>query len=139
MGSLLRALLIVCGTLSVILGVLGIFLPVLPTTPFLLLAAICYARSSERCYQWLMKNRWCGKYIRNYREGKGVPRKHKILTIVLLWMTIGYTFWFVVSLWWIRLLLVAIAIGVTIHIVKIKAFESNAHGGRDESGFESKE
>ena len=79
-----RILLIACGTLCVALAVLGLFLPVLPTTPLLLLAAVCYARSSERFYHWLMTNRWFGAYIRNYREGRGIPLWHKVLAISLL-------------------------------------------------------
>ena len=125
-GNLKRTLLIVSGTMCVMLGVFGIFLPVLPTTPFLLLAAMCYARSSERFYHWLVTSRWFGKYIKNYREGKGIPLIQKVLTIFLLWLTIGYVVGFVVSLWWVKVVLLGIAIGVTIHIVRIKTFRSEA-------------
>ena len=123
MEDLIRTLLLVSGTLCVVLGVLGVFLPVLPTTPFLLLAAICYARSSKRFYNWLTTNRWCGEYIRNYREGRGIPLKQKVLTILLLWLTIGYAALFVISLWWVKLILLVIAVGVTIHLVSIKTFK----------------
>lgn len=116
----MKILLLCFGTLCVALGVLGIFLPVLPTTPFLLLAAYCYGRSSERFYRRLITNRWCGEYIRNYREGKGIPRRKIILSILLLWMTIGYTIVFAVSQGWIRLILLGIAIGVTLHLSKTK-------------------
>ena len=119
----IRVLLIILGTLCVALGVLGMFLPVLPTTPFLLLAATCYARSSERFYHWLMTNRWCGEYIRNYREGRGIPLKQKALTILLLWLTIGSTAWLAISQWWVRWILLGIAVGVTIHLVKIKTYK----------------
>ena len=118
----IRTLLIVLGTLCVALGVLGMFLPLLPTTPFLLLAAVCYSRSSERFYRWLITNRWCGKYIRNYREGRGMPLRQKVLIILLLWLTIGSTAWLAVSQWWIRLTLLGIAIGVTIHLVRMKTY-----------------
>jgi uncharacterized membrane protein YbaN (DUF454 family) len=121
-----RILLIASGTFFVALGVLGVFLPVLPTTPFLLLAAVCYARSSERFYSWLLNNRWCGEYIRNYREGRGIPLKQKVFAIMLLWLTIGYAALFVVSLWWIKLILVAIAVGVTVHLVRIKTYKPEA-------------
>ena len=129
MKGLARVLLVVGGTVCVALGILGIFLPVLPTTPFLLLAGICYARSSKRFYHWLMTNRWCGEYIRNYREGRGIPLKQKVLTILLLWLTIGYAAGFVVSLWWVKLVLLAIAVGVTIHLAKLKTFrpETQSH------------
>ena len=113
-----RTLLITCGTISVALGALGLFLPLLPTTPFLLLAAACYARSSKKLYDWLLGNRWFGQYIRDYREGKGIPLKRAAVAIVLLWLTIGYTAVVAVSLWWVRLILLAIAGGVTVHVVR---------------------
>jgi len=119
-----RTLLIIIGTLCVALGVLGVFLPVLPTTPLLLLGAVCYARSSERFYHWLMTNRWFGEYIRNYREGRGIPLKQKILTISFLWLTIGYAVWFVVSLWWVKLLLLGIAVGVTVHLLRMRTYRT---------------
>lgn len=122
MRGLKRILLTICGTLAVALGVLGMLVPLLPTTPFLLLAAICYARGSERFYNWLLNNRWCGEYIRNYREGRGILLKQKVLTLLLLWLTIGYTAGFVVPLWWVRLLLFIIAVGVTLHLVRVKTF-----------------
>lgn len=124
MKSLTRTLLILCGTLCVALGVVGMFLPVLPTTPFLLLAAVCYARSSERFYHWLLTNRWCGEYIRNYREGRGIPVKQKLFIILLLWLSIGYAAWFVVSAWWLKLILLGIAVAVTIHLGTTKTFKS---------------
>jgi uncharacterized membrane protein YbaN (DUF454 family) len=124
--KIVRILLIASGTFFVALGVLGVFLPVLPTTPFLLLAAVCYARSSERFYHWLLTNRWCGEYIRNYREGRGIPLKQKVFAIMLLWLTIGYAALFVVSLWWIKLVLVGIVVGVTVHLVRIKTYKPEA-------------
>jgi len=115
-------LLTILGSLCVALGVLGIFLPLLPTTPFLLLAAVCFARSSKRFYDWLMNNRWFGEYIRSYREGRGIPLKQKVLAIILLWLTIGSTALLAVTLWWVRLILLCIAVGVTIHLVKLKTY-----------------
>ncbi len=123
MKCLTKTLLVISGTICVTLGIIGIFLPLLPTTPFLLLAAACYARSSERFYHWLLTNRWCGEYIRNYREGKGILLKQKILALTLLWLTIGYAVFFVITQWWVKLILLGIAIGVTIHLFKIKTLE----------------
>lgn len=117
-----RILLIFIGYVSVVFGVIGIFLPLLPTTPFLLLAAYCYAKSSDRFYNWLMTNRLFGKYIRNYKEGLGIKLYHKIFTIFLLWITIGYSVIIVISNKWIELLLVVIAISVTIHLIKLKTY-----------------
>ena len=114
--------LIAVGIISVGLGLLGVFIPVLPTTPFLLLAAGCFMRSSQRLYDWLIHHKWFGEYIRNYREGKGMPLKAKVFTILLLWLTIGYAAVFITSLWWLKILLVGIALGVTVHLVKIKTY-----------------
>jgi uncharacterized membrane protein YbaN (DUF454 family) len=118
--SLRQALLITAGTICVVLAVFGIVLPVLPTTPFLLLAAICYERSSPRFHNWLLTNRWFGLYIKNYREGRGIPLRQKVVTLVILWLTIAAGIVFMRSSWWISLLLAAVAIGVTIHIARIK-------------------
>jgi uncharacterized membrane protein YbaN (DUF454 family) len=124
MNEIKRLAFIVCGTACVALGVVGIFLPLLPTTPFLLLAAFCYARSSMTFYTWLITNRWCGEYIRNYREGRGISRRHKVVTITLLWLTIGYTAGFVVSLNWVKLILFGIACAVTLHLTRLKTFST---------------
>jgi uncharacterized membrane protein YbaN (DUF454 family) len=115
-----RRLLIGAGTLSTGLGIIGIFIPILPTTPFLLLAAACYMRSSERFYQWLINNRIFGAYVRNYIEGRGMPVRIKIFTILLLWLTIGLSIIFGVQNIVIRIVLICIAIGVTAHISLIK-------------------
>ncbi len=111
------------GSVSLALGLLGIPLPLLPTTPFLLLSAWCYARSSERFYFWLINHRYFGKNIRNYRERGGVELKVKIWSISLLWITILLSATFAVNLWWVRALLVVIAIGVTVHISSLKTLK----------------
>jgi uncharacterized membrane protein YbaN (DUF454 family) len=115
-----RRLLIGAGTLCTGLGIIGIFVPILPTTPFLLLAAACYMRSSERFYRWLINNRVFGAYVRNYIEGRGMPTRIKVFTILLLWLTIGLSIVFGVQNTVIRIVLVCIAIGVTVHICLIK-------------------
>ncbi len=111
-----KILLVIIGTILVLLSILGIFLPVLPTTPFLLLAAALYARSSKRFYNWLTSNRILGKYIKDYREGKGIPLKVKITAISILWITISYSAIFAIDILWVRMLLPIIAIGATIYI-----------------------
>ena len=118
----MRGLLIVAGTLSVGLGVIGIFLPLMPTTVFLLLAAACYARSSERFYQRLVNSRYLGAYIRNSREGRGMRRREKAFTLVLLWAGIGATIVWSVEALWLRLVLLGIATGVTVHVARIRTF-----------------
>jgi len=128
MKSVVRIMLIVIGTICVILGIVGIFLPLLPTTPFLLLAAFCYSRSSDRFYHWLITNRWFGEYIRNYREGRGIALRQKVIALSLLWLTMSYSIWFVVSQWWVQLILLSIAVSVTIHLVRMKTFRSEPQG-----------
>lgn len=108
------------GCISVGLGILGIFLPLLPTTPFLLLAAALFVRSSPRLYNWLINHRWFGRYIRNYREHRAIPLQAKIVLLVFMWGTIGYAALRVVTAWWLRALLGVIAIGVTVHILHLK-------------------
>jgi uncharacterized membrane protein YbaN (DUF454 family) len=119
-NSIKKGLLVVSGTLFLGLGVIGIFIPLLPTTPFLLLAAGCYIKGSKKFYDWLIKNRWLGQYIKNYQDGKGIPLKVKIITILVLWLTIMISTIFFVSNLIIQIILFIIAIGVTIHIIKIK-------------------
>ena len=118
-GRVFRAVLVACGTLCVVLGIIGIFVPLMPTTVFLLLACACYARSSERQYERLVNSRWLGEYIRNSREGRGMTRRQKAFTLAWLWIGIGATAGFSVESWWLRLLLVAIASGVTIHVARL--------------------
>jgi uncharacterized protein len=110
------------GIIFVLLAFIGILLPVLPTTPFLLLAAFFFARSSDRFLHWLLNNRWFGAYIRNYREGKGMTARNKAFTLTMLWLTIGATAIFGVDSTWLRLLLLGIASGVTFHLARIHTF-----------------
>ncbi len=117
-----KAFLIFCGTVFVSLGVLGIFLPLVPTTVFLLLAAYCYSRSSERFHDWLMNNRLCGPYIRNYQSGRGISIRQKASTLFFLWASIGLSIWIVQGTFWLILLLLAVAIGVTVHIFWLKTY-----------------
>ena len=122
-SNLSRWVLIIVGSFFAGLGILGIFLPLLPTTPFLLLAAACYIRSSKRLYNWLLNNKWIGRYIKNYLEGKGVPLKSKVLSISALWITIGYSVFFVVNIFPVRIILILIAIGVTMHLLSIRTLK----------------
>jgi uncharacterized membrane protein YbaN (DUF454 family) len=118
-----RGALIVIGTLSLALGIAGVFLPLLPTTPFILLAAACYARSSRRFYQWLLTNRLFGRYVRNYLELRGVPREVKAVSLLALWVTIGCSAAFAVDALWARALLVFIATAVTVHILSLRTLD----------------
>lgn len=115
-----KVLLISLGVFFIGLGTVGIFVPVLPTTPFILVAAALFARSSERFYKWLIGNKVFGRYIKDYREGKGVPLRVKTSAILILWITISLSIIFGVDLLPVRILLVLVGIGVSIHIAMIK-------------------
>ena len=119
----LRGVLVIAGTLFTGLGLLGIFLPLLPTTPFLLLAAACYARSSKRFYCWLLANRWFGDYIRNYEEGNGIPLKAKLIAILLLWVSIILSITFVFSDFLFSSIFILIAVCVTIYLMSVKTLK----------------
>lgn len=121
--QLVRVLLIIVGSFSLALGVIGIFLPLLPTTPLLLLAAACYVRSSEKLYQWLLNNRWFGKYIENFRSGQGIPLKAKVLGIAVLWLTMSFTVFFVIPLYAVKVLLILIATFFTWYIASFKTLK----------------
>jgi uncharacterized membrane protein YbaN (DUF454 family) len=107
----------VVGTFSVGLGVLGILLPVLPTTPFLLLAAACYARSSQRFYDWLLNSRYLGRYIRDYREYGGPAPGTAAVVLLLLWATLGLSAGVLVSSTAVRVVLFLVGLGVSAHIL----------------------
>jgi uncharacterized membrane protein YbaN (DUF454 family) len=115
-----KQLLIIAGTASLIAGIVGIFIPILPTTPFLLLAAACYIRSSERFYRSLLNNRLVGGYIRDYIQGKGMPLKIKVITLLILWITIGISIFLVTQNIIVRIILLLVAIGVSIHVIFIR-------------------
>jgi hypothetical protein len=122
-------LLIAIGILSVGLATIGIFVPLLPTAPFLLLASACFIRSSERLYQWLITHRIFGSHIKNYRDHRAITRKARIGVLILLWVSIAYTaFGFERSLI-LRLLLLLVAVGVTIHVMTLKTLPQNKQSG----------
>jgi uncharacterized membrane protein YbaN (DUF454 family) len=118
-----RTLLVVAGTLSLGLGIIGIFVPILPTTPFLLLSAGCYAHGSKRLHDWLLSLPRLGAYIRRYREGLGIPLGTKLFSLALLWATIGFTVLVAAESAWLRVFLVVIAAGVTLHVLTRPTFK----------------
>ncbi len=120
-----RPLFIGIGSLFALLGAVGIFLPILPATPFLLLAAYFYSRSSPQFYDWLINNRWLGPYIRAYRSGEGLPLARKLSAMLLLWTTIGVSTHFAVQSICLDLALLCLAIGVSLHLVRMKTARPN--------------
>lgn len=117
-SRLMRAVLIVCGTVCVALGVLGMFLPLMPTTVFLLMAAACYARSSDGFYRRLVEHPLLGPYV---NQRRGMTRRQKGLALGLLWASLGATMIWTADATWLRLLLAAIGVGVTLHLVRVPA------------------
>lgn len=116
----MRYILAFLGCISLVLGIIGIFLPVLPTTPFLLLSAALFVRSSENLYSWLINHKYLGTYIRNFRENRAIPLRVKIVSVTLVWVTLLYCAVCVAQVWWLRLLFVGIAIGVSVHVLSYK-------------------
>jgi uncharacterized membrane protein YbaN (DUF454 family) len=128
--KLVRTLWFVAGMICVVLGAIGIVLPLLPTTPFLLAAAACYYKSSERMHRWLLNNRWFGEYIRNYKEGKGLTKKTKITALTMLWVTIGFSSVFILPrllpvmlVLPMQLIMIAVAIAVSAYLLRLPTFK----------------
>ena len=115
-----KALLIISGFVSLGLGILGIVLPLLPTTPFLLLAAACFLKSSDRLYNWILNHRLFGKYLKNYYQHRAIPLKIKIIAISMIWLSIGNSVIFLVKFWPARIILLLIAILVSWHIARMR-------------------
>ena len=120
----MRIFLIVIGCISLALGVLGIFLPMLPTTPFLLLSAATWVKASPSLYEWLINHKVFGEYIRNYREHRAIPLHVKIVSVTLVWLTIGYCIFAVVEeWWWAQLLMALLATAISWHILSFKTLK----------------
>lgn len=111
---------LISGFLLVAIGVIGIFLPLLPTTIFLILASICFLKSSPKANEWLRNHKVLGGYIDNYQNKTGLTRNAKIANIITLWISISLSAIFLTDELYIKIILLAIAIGVTIHLVMIK-------------------
>jgi uncharacterized membrane protein YbaN (DUF454 family) len=109
----------VCGTTSLALGLIGIVVPLMPTTCFLLMAAWCYARSSRRMYDRLMTAPVVGEYLRQYRDERTIPPRVRQASLVMMWIMIGYGV-VTVDIWMVRLVLLAIAVGVTVHLLRLR-------------------
>jgi uncharacterized membrane protein YbaN (DUF454 family) len=121
--SLKKYLLIGLGSLSLALGAVGVAIPVLPTTPFLLIALFCYLRSSHRLYDWLIHHRLFGRYLYNYVTYRAVPRNTKIGAMIILWFGL-ITSMILVDKLFVRLILLAVGIVVSIHILLLKTLET---------------
>lgn len=113
---------LVLGTISLTLGVIGIALPILPTTPFLLLAAFCYLRSSKRRYEWLIQHPVFGPYVKDYLQHKAIKRKTKVIAITMIWLSLSYCIWIVSG--YLKVVLFVIGAVVTIYLLRLKTLEA---------------
>ena len=116
----MKIILVILGSISLALGIMGIFMPLLPTTPFLLLAAALFFRSSPRLYEWLLNQKRLGPYIRNFREYKAIPLRAKIISVSMVWLTLSYCAYILHSQPWLSALMIALAIAITWHILSYK-------------------
>lgn len=116
-NPVLRHLVYAFGWLSVVLGVIGIFLPVMPTTPFLLLAAACFTRTSPKIYTWITGHPQLAKYVVPYLEGQGMPLKAKVYTLVMLWFTIILSAFIILDSKIVRVILPILGLLVSIYIM----------------------
>lgn len=122
----MRIFLIIVGSVSLVLGIVGIFVPMLPTTPFLLLSAAAWVKASPNLYAWLINHRIFGEYIRNYREHRAIPLRAKIISVSLVWLTIGYCIFAVVDeWWWAQVLMALLATAISWHILSFKTLKKS--------------
>jgi uncharacterized membrane protein YbaN (DUF454 family) len=115
-----KYLLIVAGFISIGIGILGIFLPLLPTTAFMLLAAWLFSKSSPKWRQWLINHRLLGKHIRNYTIHKGITSRARKRSLATLWLTLVFSAWLTNGTWWILAILAIVGIGVSWHLIALK-------------------
>ena len=116
----MKAIYIFLGGLSLGLGVAGIFLPLLPTTPFLLLSAALWLRSSPRLYQWLLNHKRLGPYISDFLEHKAIPLRVKVISVSLVWITLLYCALVVARVWLLAVLVVLLSVALSWHILSYK-------------------
>ncbi len=115
-------ILVACGFVAVGFGVVGIVVPLLPTTPLLLLAAYLFWRGSPRWHAWLLENRLLGGFVRDYVEHRAVPLRSKVVALVVLWTSISVSF-FIVRTWYIGVTLAVIGLAVSVHVLRLKTRE----------------
>ncbi len=122
-NKILRIAFWVAGTFCVVLGMIGVIMPLLPTTPFLLMAVVFYAKSSKTFHRWITENRVFGAYVKNYYYKKSITLRIKVGITFLLWASIASSAVFAVNIYWVRLLLLLIAVGVTIHVWTLRTLK----------------
>lgn len=117
-SPVIRYSLLTIGWISFVCGMIGILLPVVPTSPFLILSAACFLRSSPRFYYWLINHRWFGIYIRYYLDGEGIPRRAKVMILLMLWVMMLSSAFLIVKIRWVSAVMIGIAAAVSIYIIR---------------------
>ena len=117
--KMMRGAYIIIGTIALVIGAIGLFLPVVPTTPLVLLAAACYYRGSDRLHTWILSSKWFGETIKNYQAGRGLTRDTKLRAISMMWVMILISAWFFVSSLFVRVAMICVSIGVTVYLVRL--------------------
>lgn len=119
-STIKRGLLITAGTVSLMAGIAGIVIPLLPTTPFLLITSWCFVRSSPKLNARLHNNKVLGRYLSNYREKRGIDPRHRLVALTVLWITLSTSAWFAPHKWYIWLILLTVGVAVSIHLFSLK-------------------
>lgn len=116
-NGLLRWLLFGTGWFSILCAIIGVFLPLVPSIPFLLLAAVCFSKSSERFHSWLVEHKHMGPMIRSYMAGGGIPLRAKLMAIGTIWISFPVSVFLFVEVFWMKVLLLSIAAAVTYYLL----------------------
>ncbi|HEX2936802.1 MAG TPA: YbaN family protein [Bacteroidales bacterium] len=116
-----KSLFLFIGISSLVLGFIGIFLPVLPTTPFILLAAYCFAKSSERFHNYIMQHKLFGKMVSDFYEKRIIPVKTKIIALTLMWATLLLSVIFFMPYIWVKWVVIGIGVAVTAYLLSFRS------------------
>jgi uncharacterized membrane protein YbaN (DUF454 family) len=129
-SEFLRWILICCGWFSIVVGVVGIILPLIPTVPFLLLAAACFARSSERFHGWLIEHAQLGPLVRDYLQSGGIPLRVKKMAIGMVWISFPVSAFLFVPVVWLKIVLMASAAAITLYLLRLPTIPAAGKGSQ---------
>lgn len=122
----MKTILVILGFISLGVGIAGIFLPILPTTPFLLLTVFCFSRGSERFHNWFIETKVYKKYVLNYQKKKAMTIKEKLVLLLSVFVMLAISFYLAPAYWWLRLILISVMVGHIIYFgFIVKTTKSN--------------